>query len=123
MSRLGDILNGIMNPFGKELWSGTWSSGTITVPDSDKYFAFVIYIGNNAAICMREGTSALRGYTITATSATGTQYVKIFYATTSGNTWTWGFAKQLTHTESSNHGASATQSITKIVGLIPNWGE
>lgn len=53
MSRLGNILNAIIAPFGKTLWTGSWSSGSITVPDSDKYSAFAITVDGYGLIGVR----------------------------------------------------------------------
>lgn len=122
MSRLGNILNAIVNPFGKQLWSGTWSSGTITVPDTAKYIMFYMDISGSALIAFRLDDVIL-GFGVAA-SGQAAQYIKAFRATISGNSWTFSNVTQTNHTGSTPyHSLSSTAlEVRKIVGLIPNWG-
>lgn len=122
MGRLANILNGIINPFGKQLWSGTWSSGTITVPDTAKYIMFYVDVSGSPLIAFRLDDVVL-GFCITA-SGQAAQYIKAFRATISGDSWTFVNATQTNHTGSTPyHSLSSTAlEVRKIVGLIPNWG-
>lgn len=121
MSRLSNILNGIINPFGKQLWSGTWSNGAITVPNTDKYFAFIVSQNGSPLLAVKAG-NIIRGFGITGQNDNNTAYTRAFGASLSGNTWTLQYNNYLVHTESGNHNAGATSKITEIIGLVPNWG-
>lgn len=109
--------------FGKTLWSGAeWSSGSKTIPDSDKYLAYLIVQSQNAIIAVREGNT-VNGFAVTSSETAKTQYIRAFRATVSNDTtWTLNWVDQLNHNASGNHNAGANQSITKIVGLVPNLG-
>lgn len=109
--------------FGKTLWSGAeWSSGSKTIPDSDKYLAFIIVQSQNPIIAVRNG-NIINGFAITSNETANTQYTRAFRATISNDTtWTIGWAKQLNHNPSGNHNAGDTHSITKVVGLVPKLG-
>lgn len=108
--------------FGKELWSGSdWSSGSKTIPYSDKYLAYIIVQSQNSIIAVRNG-NIVNGFAITSSANSNTQYIRAFRATVSNSTtWTIGWVNQLNHNASGNHNAGASQAITKIIGLIPDF--
>lgn len=122
MGRLYNILNAIMTPFGKELWSGIWSSGTITVPDSDKYLAFVIDQAGTPMLALRSGGN-VRGYAIGGYPTGQNQLTRMFSCSVTGTSWTFEYSRYLSHTASGNHSAGSASNVTRIVGLVPNWGE
>lgn len=122
MSRLGNILNGIINPFGKVLWEGTWSSGSLTVNGISKYSLLMMEQAGEPIIVVNDG-SVLRGMSMAASGVI--HYGRAFSSNISGDTLTLPGASnisQIPHTASGNHSAITYQSITKIVGLVPNWG-
>ena len=110
--------------FGKELWSGSdWSSGSKIIPYSDKYLAYIIVQSQNPIIAVRNGNT-VNGFAITSSATANTQYIRAFHATVSNRTtWTIGWVNQLNHNASGNHNAGVSQSITKIIGLIPDFVE
>jgi len=125
MNRLGKILNAIVTPFGKTLWTGTWSSGSITVPDSDKYSAFIITVEGYGLIGVMNGPRTFVAGFSTATGDTAASAVqsRLVGIDVNGTTWTKRYFSQLGHSPSGNHGTKSTdKTITSIVGLVPNWG-
>lgn len=122
MSRLYNIINAIISPFGKELWSGTaWSTGTKTVTGSSKYAVFLIVMGGNRLLAFNEG-GKIRGFDVSSGANSTTQWIHAFGADISGDVWTYKYGNELPHNQSSNHGSMTNMAVTKIVGLIPNWG-
>lgn len=119
MSRLGNILNAIIAPFGKTLWTGTWSSGSITVPNADKYCAFIFIQGGEPILALSDGV-AIRG--IGNSQTANASWIRGCNASISGTTLSFENAGQIGHNKSGNHSAYTQQSITEIIGLIPNWG-
>lgn len=73
--------------FMKQLWSGAWSEGSITVPDTDKYSIFKIAMqGQGTTILAVKQAQYIRG----GNSYSSETPVVIFYhfaAVFSGNTW------------------------------------
>lgn len=108
--------------FGHELWSGSdWSSGSKTIPYSDKYLAYIIVQSQNPIIAVRNGNT-VNGFAITSSATVNTQYIRSFRATVSNSTtWTIEWVNQLNHNANGNHNAGVSQSITKIIGLIPDF--
>lgn len=74
---------------GKVLWTGTWTTGNISVPGLSGYSLIEIQIsGNDTTIIAAKKSQSFRGIGGTAWSgATGSRYV--FNATFSGDTLTW----------------------------------
>ena len=125
-TRLYNILNAIVAPFGKTLWTGNWSSGTKTIDGSDKYVAYIVNMNGTPCFGLRSGTyvqiSSMAGST---TSGSGQQYIKVGRFSVSGNTWTLDYLKQANHndTGSTAHTLSTMSMwVSEIVGLIPKWG-
>lgn len=105
--------------FNKELdmTVSPWTSGNCEVTNSSKYSVFIIIQNGEPIIAIRNDNDII-GFSVSI--ATGnSEYVKAFKATTNSDTWTLSYSNQLTHTASSSHDAGTSQSVTKIIGLIP----
>lgn len=102
---------------GTELWSGSWSSGDITVPDTDKYTMFLVRISNYSAyfpvIKYSNHLRGLGGYS----SAESSTITLGFSGTFSGDTWTFVGANSTVQKSDGTH-TLTTRSVQKIIGLI-----
>lgn len=105
----------------KLLWSGSWSSGTITVPGFTNYLIFLVKSSSgDMAICWFDvGTNyklVLGGaqYALNATQ----QLHFTFRASFNGDALTLQHAYALEHSYNAGHTASYTRSISQIYGLI-----
>lgn len=101
------------------LWSGSWSSGTIIVPNTALYKMFVVKNSAQALYipCFKYNNN-VRGGTFFTNDAGSTQYMSDFSATISGNNWTYGqaTARQNTKTWASTNIKGRT--ITDIYGVM-----
>lgn len=104
---------------GKLLWNGTWSSGSVTVPDTSQYRLFMIYTqtatGDAMAtpiLGMKFNNSWLRG--VGGYNSASALYISTVAITLSGNTWT------VSQVISNNLGSGSKTdvTITDIYGLI-----
>lgn len=128
--RLFKILNGICQYLAarnKTLWSGTWSSGSITVPDTDKYRTFIIKFGTQYMTAIRNLDDRITGTLFFASNNGQNVYQNLFTATVSGNRWTFKTQTQFGHYGSSSHSAfqqiNPAYVVEEIVGLEPILGE
>ena len=105
----------------KTLWTGSWSSGNLTVSGISNYNSIIVYVDNNDAIvCHKNGTeTSFQGVTILGSGSTFSQYSKIFICGVNGDTLTWSVGKELGHNASGNHNAGSNKTVSKIVGLDP----
>lgn len=102
---------------GGTLWSGSWTSGTIDVPDTDKYTVFKIGMSGQgvAILAVKHGTHirGIGGYS----SDTPTVISYQFTATFSDNTWTFVACNSL-RLGGDDVGVITNQTVTSIVGII-----
>lgn len=80
---------------GKLLWEGTWSSGSISIPETSQYTLFMMYVRTLADASMATPILGLkyRGTRIRGPggyNSSATLYVVTVDITLSGNTWTFG---------------------------------
>lgn len=105
---------------GKVLWSGAWSSGTITVPNTVSYQTYLIKLSDGSAVLGIKnpaGTilTGLGGYSYNTPSIV-TAAINIGI---SGNRWSYKQPNLKTaHYPAGSHGAKTTFDITEIVGFI-----
>lgn len=104
---------------GSLLWSGNWTSGSITVPNTSNYRIFLVIQGGQVVQCIRRFTGLYIDGSAIIGATNGSQFIKSFSASINGNTWTYRWANEITHTPSSNHSTATTgQAITEIYGLL-----
>lgn len=101
----------------KVLWSGSWASGDITVPDFDKYRLFAVdMLGAATQILARKESTAFRGIGGFLTSIYVYSY--LLGATFSGTTLTWGECKYVKRSISDDSVTYGDREIIKIYGII-----
>lgn len=102
----------------KELWSGSWKSGTITVPNTADYSLFKIQMDGQGTTVLGirygEHVRGIGGYAGDADEATIYQ----FTATYSGNTWTFKQCHSFKHNVSSSHGSATARTVSSIRGVV-----
>lgn len=109
-------LNAAIAP--KELWSGSWESGTLTVADTDKYNLFMLWMSGSGTsiLAVKHGTH-IRGIGGYSSAAKSIIYYQ-FAATVSGNTWTHVACNAMNHLPGSAHGElSESITISAVYGL------
>lgn len=127
--RLFNILLKIVNYIssrGKTLWTGEWSSGTITVPGSSNYGTFMINVGGQWMFAQRRdsgGAPMVGGDSAFLSSDTNRIYQNLFRCTVDGDQWTLASHNQCGHILGSDHVANTTGAgnlvITQIIGMDP----
>lgn len=111
-----DGVDWIKNHINKTLWTGSWSSGTITVPDTDQYNVFIIYmVDMGTAIPVLKHGIYLRGWGGAAGDVAASFQ---FAATHQGDIWTLVSCTGMNHNSTSNHGTATSKTVSAIVGLI-----
>ena len=117
---------GLKGRVAKSLFSGNWSSGSITVSETAYYNVFLIYVSgvNEVVVAMKNssgnqinGIGGCSWDKIASAGAVSDAYTSItgFRATLSGTTWT--MVGLVRHNTVQNHNFAAS-TVTKIVGLI-----
>ena len=103
----------------KKLWSGSWSSGSITVPNTSDYTMFLIGVSGHGTWipAFEQDENYVRGMG-GYVNATPTDYSYQFGATLSGNTWTYVYSDYLYHGSGSTHGTRSKTTISSIWGVI-----
>lgn len=104
----------------KLLWSGSWSSGSITVPDFSKYCAFILTMegqGTTMPVYRAPGSGFMRGMN-GYTSATPTIVTYHFACTVSGETLTFVACNNMTQIPSAGHGAYVNNVVSGLWGVV-----
>ena len=119
----GETIQAILEYFrlkDKVLWTGSWSSGSITVPNTAKYSKFKICMGTLYLEGIKVNGSQIFG-TISFRGSSGTAiYQNVFTAKVSGNTWTIVGHGQMGHNQAGNHGTYGNAlEVTEIIGIDP----
>ena len=104
----------------KLLWSGSWTSGSITVGGfSDYKLLLVQTTDGDSALCWKDG-SLLLGGELYPLSGSGGQMAYSFRAGFSANTLTMQNSYALVHGISGQHSGQYTRTVKAIYGLLLN---
>ena len=96
----------------ESLWSGSWSGGSIVVPNSDLYSVFRV---PGCMIWKENGTLVgIGGFW----HNTYGEYISAFNGTYSGTTWTMENFKRIGHTPGGSHSTAVDLPITKISAIL-----
>lgn len=124
--RLFNILNGICQYIAarnKTLWSGSWSEGSITVPDTAKYRTFLIKFGTRYMFAINNGGNRIVGTYFFVSNNGQNIYQNQFEADISGDIWTIRAQTQAGHLGGAGHPQIVqvipAYVVEEIVGLEP----
>lgn len=112
LARLGNI--------NKLLWSGSWTSGDITVTGSSAYRVFLVDLGTTVsllAVKSSKGTT-IRGITGLWQTASLYQGTPMFEASISDETWTLVASNRIYHQPLDGHTTTTDMTVTAINGLF-----
>lgn len=108
----------------RELWAGTWSSGSQKITGTTDYKVYVIEVAAKAdgakhattILAVRNGSyvRGIGGYE----SESITDYTYTFGATLSGDTWTFVGAGYMYHESGGSHGKRTLLAVESIRGLV-----
>ena len=106
----------------KTVWSGSWSSGSITIPDLDNYGALHFRLGGAGwvYVILRENKESFSGFGGVQNGTSGSIFSTTITGTRSGNTLTLASANgkaQLQNTTGGNHAAVVRPTVTDIEGV------
>lgn len=103
--------------FGKQLWTGTWNTGNLTVTGINDYIIlFAVITGTLGMFCYNFDTAISAGVVDMGSSTHSTYTIEL---TKSGEVLTIGTIRGLSHTASGSHGAIVTNSIREWYGVVP----
>ena len=104
----------------KLLWSGSWTSGSITVGDFSSYKLLLVQTTDgDSAICWKDG-SLLLGGGLYPLSGTGGQMAYSFRASFSANTLSLQNSYALVHGINGQHSGQYGRTVSTIYGLLLN---
>ena len=101
----------------KKLWSGTWSSGTVEIPNTSDYFMYMIdFVGHATPIFVGRNGNYIRG--AGGYAATSTIELYNVTITRNGNLWTLEKANRLTLNPNASNGGVVDIPIENIWGIV-----
>ena len=104
----------------KLLWSGSWTSGSITVSDFSSYKLLLVQTTDgDSAVCWKDGSLLLGGGIYSLGGSSG-QMVYSVRASFSGNSLTMQNSYALVHGISGNHSGQYGRTVSAIYGLLLN---
>ena len=104
----------------KLLWSGSWTSGSITVGDFSSYKLLLVQTTDgDSALCWKDG-SLLLGGGLYPLSGSGGQMAYSFRAGFSANTLTLQNSYALVHGINGQHSGQYGRTVSAIYGLLLN---
>lgn len=108
------IHTGSANTKPRLLWSGSWTTGSISVPDVSKY-SILIFVNNSGVASGIVLGSSINAFGIK--NDTDDQVTCAVAANINGNTISLTNAYALQHTSNSDHATASTITITAIYGI------
>lgn len=103
---------------GKQLWSGSWSTGKITVPDLTDYVMYYLDVSNsNTLVPAFRENSSLRGSS-GYFSSNDYGHLALFDASVSGNTLTYGHLIDISISRTGSLGFSDDLEVVAIYGVF-----
>ena len=109
MNQIKNVVNNNTNLMNKTLWEGSFSTGTLNVPEISNYTVILVFVGN----VMMVGNQRYGGTPITT-------YQQLTISNFAYR-YTYNATNETLTTDNDNPGATngtSRQTITKIVGLI-----
>lgn len=104
----------------KLLWSGSWTSGSITVSDFSSYKLLLAQTTDgDSALCWKDGSLLLGGGIYPLSGSSG-QMVYSVRASFSGNSLTMQNSYALSHGISGQHSGQYGRTVSAIYGLLLN---
>lgn len=104
----------------KLLWSGSWTSGTITVSEFSSYKLLLVQTTDgDSAVCWKDGSLLLGGGIYPLSGSSG-QMVYSVRASFSGNSLTMQNSYALSHGISGQHSGQYGRTVSAIYGLLLN---